>query len=124
MVVGPVDLRSGEPSLEPAKERLVPRVHAERDLRLPTIAAEAPLPDEDADKDPPVQFAEITRFHVLPDGVTRTGRIRWWGRPEGACTSSEVLAGRNGSDEEGNRCRECPRREPRPGEPSTSLNGV
>jgi hypothetical protein len=64
VVVRPVDLGPWEALGQPAEQRLVARVHAQRHLRLPSVAAEAALADEHADEDAPVQLAEPIPFHV------------------------------------------------------------
>src|SRR5205807_9804421 len=61
LVVGPPPMvvRAIEPGFrkaidQPPEDRLVPNVHAERDLGLLPVASERPLAHYQADKDPPV----------------------------------------------------------------------
>jgi len=61
MRVGPVELALRHSLFEPAEESLVLHVHAERDLRLASIAAEMSLADEQSDQ-------QASRVVVEPGG--------------------------------------------------------
>jgi hypothetical protein len=56
MVIGPVQARAGDDPEQPPEECLVPDVHPNRDRRLATVAAEAPLAHQDAQKDSRVEI--------------------------------------------------------------------
>ena len=51
MVVRAIEPAAGKPRHEPAEERLVVGVHAQRDLRLATVATEVPLADQQPEQD-------------------------------------------------------------------------
>ncbi len=84
MVVGPVELRRWEPRHDPGEQRLVPRVHPQRDLRLAAVAAEVALADEDADDQTDVEERQrrcfTVVFHVEPPGLRRGWRRRLFHR--------------------------------------------
>ena len=59
MVVGAVEARAGKARLQPAEQRLVADVHAQRDLRLLPVAAEVALADQDAHDEAPLDVAQL-----------------------------------------------------------------
>jgi len=52
MVVGPIEPGAGDDLEEAPEERFVPGVHPDGDRGLTAVAAEAPLPDQNADQQP------------------------------------------------------------------------
>ena len=61
VVVRAVEARSRNPGMQPAEQRLVADVHAKGDLRLPAIAAEVALADQDPDDQALVAREEVER---------------------------------------------------------------
>lgn len=75
MLVGTVEATSGERSLEPTEQRLVSHVHSERDLRLPPVASEMPLPHQQTDEDADLVFVRHDSAPLLArPGPTWPGR--------------------------------------------------
>lgn len=71
MEIGPVQLASRENPFEPAERFFMPDVHAERDLRLPTVATKVPFTDEETDDVALVKKRELGgKFHGKHDGET------------------------------------------------------
>jgi hypothetical protein len=58
MCIRAIQTRAREPVDEPAKQWLVADVHAQNDVRLPSVASECPFADEHADQDSAIKLIE------------------------------------------------------------------
>lgn len=72
MMVRPVEPSVRKAGLEPAEERLVPRVQPEHDVRLAPVTAEVPFADEHPEQQTGIERTKraLRRFHVNPYGET------------------------------------------------------
>jgi hypothetical protein len=61
-VVWPVEGTAWEEALHPAKQRVVPHMHSDDDLRAPSVESEVAFADQQADNDAPLQVVEIVHL--------------------------------------------------------------
>lgn len=94
VVVGAIKARSGEPGCQPAEQRLVARMHAQRHLRLLAVPAKGTFTDKQTNQEPAVELREHRPNRRRDHRRCRFGlheRAGYWQLPPSCFTVMKIV---------------------------------